>query len=139
MTQFYGEFRTGKTQLMHTMCVTSQLGLEQGGGMGKVLYIDTEGNFRPQRIQQIADRFGLEARSVGGRFENIPSMFVIFVSLQRDPGQHLCQAMLHARRADRCCHDGPSNSCGRWKLPHGDRGLRHLALPLRVPGARTAL
>eukprot|EP00636_Phaeomonas_parva_P015237 CAMPEP_0118854132 /NCGR_PEP_ID=MMETSP1163-20130328/2449_1 /TAXON_ID=124430 /ORGANISM="Phaeomonas parva, Strain CCMP2877" /LENGTH=365 /DNA_ID=CAMNT_0006786805 /DNA_START=266 /DNA_END=1364 /DNA_ORIENTATION=+ len=61
ITEFYGEYRTGKTQLMHTLCVTSQLGLEQGGGMGKVLYIDTEGNFRPQRIQQIADRFGLDA------------------------------------------------------------------------------
>ncbi len=29
-------------------------------GNGKVLYIDTEGTFRPERIAPIADRFGLD-------------------------------------------------------------------------------
>ena len=33
---------------------------EMGGGLGKVLYIDTEGNFRPERIRTIAERFGLD-------------------------------------------------------------------------------
>ena len=28
-----------------------------GGGEGKALYIDTEGTFRPQRLQQIAERY----------------------------------------------------------------------------------
>lgn len=32
----YGEFRTGKTQLCHTLCVTSQLPIDMGGGEGKV-------------------------------------------------------------------------------------------------------
>lgn len=35
------------------------LPLEQGGGEGKEMYIDAEGTFRPQRLLQIADRFGL--------------------------------------------------------------------------------
>lgn len=60
MTEIFGEFRTGKTQLCHTLCVTSQLPLDQGGGEGKALYIDTEGTFRPQRLVSIAERFGLE-------------------------------------------------------------------------------
>ena len=30
-----------------------------GGGEGKVAYIDTEGTFRPERIEQIAERYGL--------------------------------------------------------------------------------
>jgi RecA/RadA recombinase len=30
----------------------------QGGGNGKVIYIDTEGTFRPDRIKSIAERFG---------------------------------------------------------------------------------
>jgi len=33
-----------------------QLPTADGGGEGKALYIDTEGTFRPQRIQQIAER-----------------------------------------------------------------------------------
>ena len=72
----YGEFRTGKTQLAHTMSVVTQLPPDMGGAAGKaraianlahtltysvprqVAYIDTEGTFRPDRIRSIADRFG---------------------------------------------------------------------------------
>lgn len=60
ITELFGEFRTGKTQLSHTLCVTSQLSFEMGGGQGKVIYLDTEGNFRPERIEAIASRFGLD-------------------------------------------------------------------------------
>ena len=42
----YGEYRTGKSQLCMTACVTTQLPVEEGGGAGKVAYIDTEGTFR---------------------------------------------------------------------------------------------
>ncbi len=35
ITEVFGEFRTGKTQLSHTLCVTSQLPLEMHGGNGK--------------------------------------------------------------------------------------------------------
>ena len=53
---FPGEFRTGKTQLCHQLCVTCQLGVDQGGGEGKAMYIDTEGTFRPERLAAIAER-----------------------------------------------------------------------------------
>lgn len=56
ITELYGEFRCGKTQLCHTLCVTCQLPTEHGGGEGKALYIDTEGTFRPGRLAQIAER-----------------------------------------------------------------------------------
>jgi meiotic recombination protein DMC1 len=39
----YGEFRTGKTQMAHTMSVVAQLPPDLGGASGKVAYIDTEG------------------------------------------------------------------------------------------------
>ena len=73
----YGEFRTGKTQLAHTMSVVTQLPPDMGGAAGKaraiailahtltysvprqVAYIDTEGTFRPDRIRSIAERFGV--------------------------------------------------------------------------------
>ena len=60
ITELFGEFRTGKSQLCHTLCVTCQLPLDQGGGEGKALYIDTEGSFRPSRLLQIAERYGLD-------------------------------------------------------------------------------
>merc|ERR1712193_237646 len=59
ITEIYGEYRCGKTQLCHTIAVTCQLPILGGGGEGKCLYIDTEGTFRPQRLVNIATRFGL--------------------------------------------------------------------------------
>ena len=61
ITEIFGEFRTGKTQLAHTMCVTSQMAFANKGGQAKAIYIDTEGNFRPERIEQIAERYGLDS------------------------------------------------------------------------------
>lgn len=60
LTEVFGEFRTGKTQLCHTLCVTCQMSVTDGGAEGKAIYIDTEGTFRPARLQQIAERFGLD-------------------------------------------------------------------------------
>ena len=64
ITEIFGEFRTGKSQLCHMLCVTSQLGLDQGGGEGKALFIDTEGTFRPERLVSIAERFSLNPDDV---------------------------------------------------------------------------
>jgi len=64
LTEIYGEFRTGKTQLCHTLAVTCQLPIENGGGEGKCLYVDTEGAFRPERLVQIAERYGLNPQDV---------------------------------------------------------------------------
>jgi len=64
ITEMFGEFRTGKTQLCHTLCVTCQLPLDQSGGEGKAMYIDTEGTFRPERLLAIAERYGLDGESV---------------------------------------------------------------------------
>jgi len=64
ITEMFGEFRTGKTQLCHTLCVTCQLPLENGGGEGKALYIDTEGTFRPKRLVSMAEKYGLNPSDV---------------------------------------------------------------------------
>ncbi|CAI6339649.1 unnamed protein product [Periconia digitata] len=60
ISEVFGEFRCGKTQLSHTMSVVAQLPRDMGGAEGKVAYIDTEGTFRPERIAQIAERFGVD-------------------------------------------------------------------------------
>lgn len=64
ITEIFGEFRTGKTQICHTLAVTCQLPVEQGGGAGKCLYIDTEGTFRPERLVSCAQRYGLNPDEV---------------------------------------------------------------------------
>ncbi|PXF41110.1 DNA repair protein RAD51-like [Gracilariopsis chorda] len=60
ITEIFGEFRTGKTQLCHTLAITCQMPMEQGGAEGKAMYIDTEGTFRPERCKSVAERFGLD-------------------------------------------------------------------------------
>ncbi|GJE87656.1 DNA repair protein RAD51 [Phanerochaete sordida] len=64
ITEFFGEFRTGKSQICHTLAVTCQLPVDMGGGEGKCLYIDTEGTFRPIRLLQVAERLGLNGEEV---------------------------------------------------------------------------
>lgn len=54
VTELFGEYRTGKTQLAHQLCVNVQLLYEAGGLEGGALYIDTEGTFRPERLIQMA-------------------------------------------------------------------------------------
>lgn len=64
ITEVFGEFRTGKTQLCLTLCVTTQLDKASGGGEGKVAFIDTEGTFRPERLKEIAERYQLDSKKV---------------------------------------------------------------------------
>lgn len=64
ITEIFGEFRCGKTQLCHTLCVACQLPIAQGGAESKALYIDTEGTFRPERLCDIAERYGLHQQDV---------------------------------------------------------------------------
>lgn len=64
ITEIFGEFRTGKTQLCHQLAVSCQLPIDQGGAEGKCLILDTEGTFRPERLVAIAERYGLDSQSV---------------------------------------------------------------------------
>lgn len=64
ITEFFGDFGSGKTQICHTLCVTSQLPLDQGGLEGVTIYVDTEGTFRPERLVQIAESKGLDADEI---------------------------------------------------------------------------
>ncbi len=59
ITEAFGAFGSGKTQIAHSLAVGVQLPEEQGGCNGKAVYIDTEGTFRPERIRQFAE--GIQA------------------------------------------------------------------------------
>ena len=60
VTEVYGEFGTGKTQLCHTLCVMVEQDGKIGGLEGKSIYIDTENTFRPERIVSIAEARGFD-------------------------------------------------------------------------------
>ncbi|HID25482.1 MAG TPA: DNA repair and recombination protein RadA, partial [Thermoplasmata archaeon] len=61
ITELFGEFGSGKTQIAHQLCVNVQLPTEKGGLDGDAFYIDTENTFRPERIKQMAEALGLDA------------------------------------------------------------------------------
>ena len=61
ITELFGEFGSGKTQIAHQLCVNVQLPVEKGGLDGDAFYIDTENTFRPERIKQMAEHIGLDA------------------------------------------------------------------------------
>ena len=60
VTEFYGEFGSGKSQICHTLCAIAKQPINEGGLDGGVIYIDTEGTFRPERLNQIARARGFD-------------------------------------------------------------------------------
>ncbi|MEM1535781.1 MAG: DNA repair and recombination protein RadA [Candidatus Pacearchaeota archaeon] len=60
ITEAYGAFGSGKSQLAHQLAVNAQLPIEKGGANGKVVWIDTEGTMRPERIKQMCEALGLD-------------------------------------------------------------------------------
>ncbi|MFZ0699955.1 MAG: DNA repair and recombination protein RadA [Thermoplasmata archaeon] len=60
ITEFAGEFGTGKTQIAHQIAVDVQLPVAQGGLLGETVYIDTESTFRPERIIDMSKAVGLD-------------------------------------------------------------------------------
>ncbi len=68
VTEFAGEFGTGKTFLCHQLAVSVQLPREKGGLEKGAIFIDTESTFRAQRIYEMAEALGLKPEKV---LENI--------------------------------------------------------------------
>ncbi|MFU8869299.1 DNA repair and recombination protein RadA [Natronococcus sp.] len=53
ITEVYGEFGSGKSQVTHQMAVNVQLPKEVGGLHGRAMFIDSEDTFRPERIDDM--------------------------------------------------------------------------------------
>ena len=64
ITEFYGQYGSGKTQFMLQLAVNAQLPVEQGGLGGEVAIIDTENTFRPERIISMAKALELDPDEV---------------------------------------------------------------------------
>ena len=64
ITEFYGEYGSGKSQICHQLCVNIQLPPDRGGLNGAALYVDTENTFRLERIIQMSKHAGLDPEQV---------------------------------------------------------------------------
>jgi DNA repair protein RadA len=53
ITEVYGEFGSGKSQVTHQLSVNVQLPAEHGGLEGSAIFIDSEDTFRPERIEDM--------------------------------------------------------------------------------------
>ncbi|MDD1713337.1 MAG: DNA repair and recombination protein RadA [Methanoregulaceae archaeon] len=71
ITEMYGEFGSGKSQIVHQMAVNVQLPEDLGGLAGSAVYIDTENTFRPERIEQMVNGLGIEDADPQDFLQNI--------------------------------------------------------------------
>ncbi len=64
ITEFYGEFGSGKTQLALQLSVNCHLPRAEKGLEGSTIWIDTENTYRPERVKQMAEERGYDADEV---------------------------------------------------------------------------
>ncbi len=73
ITEVYGEFGAGKSQVTHQLAVNVQLPKEQGGLHGRCVFVDSEDTFRPERVDEMVNGLPddvieatMEARDIEG-------------------------------------------------------------------------
>jgi DNA repair protein RadA len=64
ITEFYGKFGSGKTQLCITLSAIATLPEKFGGLDGNTLYIDAEGTFSVLRLKEIAEKRKMDPKKV---------------------------------------------------------------------------
>jgi DNA repair protein RadA len=64
VTEIFGEYGTGKTQICHSLCVMVPQDRAFGGLGGKAIYVDTESTFRPERVVSICSARNIEPEHV---------------------------------------------------------------------------
>jgi len=64
ITEMYGEFGSGKSQIGHQLAVNVTRPEDDGGMNGDTVWIDTEQTFRPERIRHMADALDLDADAI---------------------------------------------------------------------------
>jgi len=64
ITECFGEFGSGKSQLAHQLAVNVTRGEDEGGLDGDTVWVDTESTFRPERIHQMSDALELDSETI---------------------------------------------------------------------------
>ncbi|MFX1296438.1 MAG: ATPase domain-containing protein [Promethearchaeota archaeon] len=62
--EIYGPEGTGKSNLLHQLICTAYLPPDEGGLGAGAIYIDTEGTFSIKRVQELAQRFGIDTNEI---------------------------------------------------------------------------
>lgn len=68
ITEVYGEFGAGKSQITHQLSVNVQLPSEVGGLEGSAIFVDSEDTFRPERIDEMVR--GLEDEVIAAAMDD---------------------------------------------------------------------
>jgi len=95
LTESYGAFGSGKTQIGFQIAASVQLPKERGGLGGNCLWIDTENTFRPERIKQIAINLGLNPEQtlknifVARAFNSEHQMFLVEKAAEMIEGKNI--------------------------------------------------
>ncbi|GAB3689172.1 DNA repair and recombination protein RadA [Salinarchaeum chitinilyticum] len=81
ITEVYGEFGSGKSQVTHQLSINVQLPKEHGGLGGSAIFVDSEDTFRPERIDDMvkglpeeAQEAMLEEREIEGDLDDDETM-----------------------------------------------------------------
>lgn len=64
IVELFGEYGTGKTQIVHQLAVNATRPEEDGGLNGEAIMIDTENTFRPERIVQMSRAWDLNPEEI---------------------------------------------------------------------------
>lgn len=90
ITEVFGEFGSGKSQLCHTISVLATQTANRWKP-GKTIYLDTEGTFRPERASEIAKARGLDVDSIMDDILSIrlPSASALQIFVQRAMAGHI--------------------------------------------------
>ncbi len=64
ITEVFGPFGSGKTQIAHQLAVNVTRPEDEGGLEGEAIWIDTESTFRPERIVQMSVAFDLDPEEI---------------------------------------------------------------------------
>jgi DNA repair protein RadA len=81
ITEVYGEFGSGKSQVTHQLSIMVQLPQEHGGLHGSAIFVDSEDTFRPERIDDMVrglpeetQEAMLEEREIEGSIDDDETM-----------------------------------------------------------------
>ncbi|EFN88264.1 DNA repair protein RAD51 homolog 1 [Harpegnathos saltator] len=134
ITELFGEFRSGKSQLCHTLAVNCQLPISMGGAEGRCLYIDTENGFRPERLTAVAERYKISGDSV---LDNVACARAFNTDHQTQLVVQASAMMTEARYAlliiDSATSLYRTDYCGRGELSERQQHLaRFLRMLLRI-------
>ena len=104
ITEVYGEFGAGKSQVTHQLAVNVQLPREYGGLEGAALFVDSEDTFRPERIDDMVRGLDDETKQAAMALHQVKTEDELVASML--DGIHVAKAfnsnhqMLLAEKAD---------------------------------------